>query len=112
MEDKKIELKLYRHKTYKDIYLIRNWNVCGGCEDTEFFSTTKSIFEAIENCNKRNEKDIEIECNDKLRWFPNNKTKTILSKEMDFDGYKGILKKEERLPIADFELIKLIPEQN
>ena len=45
----KIEIKLYRHKIHKDIYLIRNWSICGGTPETEWFEATKSLKKAIEN---------------------------------------------------------------
>lgn len=102
-----IEIKLYRHKTYKEIYLIRNWQVCGGGSDTNWFSTTTRFYEAVDN-SIRYDEDIEKEYSDKLYSYPENKAKAILTKEMDFDGYKGKLQKALMLPIADFELIKLV----
>ena len=36
-----MELKLYRHKNYKDIYLVRESCVCGGGENTQFYRATK-----------------------------------------------------------------------
>ena len=36
------------------------------------------------------------------------KAKIILEKEIDFDGYKGVLKKEAIYPLDDFELITLV----
>lgn len=80
-----MELKLYRHKTYKDAYLMRNSCVCGGGENTEFYLVTKSPTEAIDSLNRYG--------NEFLSWyhhFKNNWAKYILTKDMDFDGYKGI----------------------
>lgn len=35
------------------------------------------------------------------------KVKTVLKKEMEFDGYKGVLEKEVVLPVSEFELVEL-----
>lgn len=37
----KIELVVYRHKERKDIFLVRNWSICGGNETTDFYKATK-----------------------------------------------------------------------
>lgn len=96
-----MELKFYRHKEYKDLFLVRN-NYCGGNENTQFYGVTKNVIDAIISY-RRNEKDF-------MSWyhtFPNNKTTTVLTKEMEFDGYKGTLKKEITLNISDFELVTM-----
>ena len=114
MEDKEIKIKLYRHKEYKNIYLVRNWHIWGGCVDTDWFSTTQSLYDAVENSLKYygyDKGDIEKEYINKLHSFPKNKAKAILKKEMDFDGYKGELTKELMLPIEDFELITLVIDE-
>ena len=108
-----MELKIYRHKIYKDIYLIRNWSFCGGCKDTEFYTTTKSLKSAVDNMFRYNSETKNDElATDFMHWaesFNNQlKVKISLEKEMDFDGYKGILKKEEIVPITDFEPVILV----
>lgn len=35
------------------------------------------------------------------------KVKTVFKKEMEFDGYKGILEKEIILPVSEFEIVEL-----
>ena len=40
---KKIELKLYRHKYFKYVYLARNYGYCGGNKDTPFYYGTKEL---------------------------------------------------------------------
>lgn len=108
----KIEIKLYRHKIYKDIYLIRNWNICGGTQDTDWFKATKSLKEAIDNLweydSKTKEyyiKDLEKEV--KSHFFKNYKSelkaRITLKKNLEFDGYKGTLTKEEIFTVNDFE---------
>ena len=107
----KIEIKLYRHKTYKDIYLIRNWNIMGSPE-AEWFEATKSLKRAIENIWRYDRKIddyclIDLDKEIKAHFFENGKSelkaKITLKKELEFDGYKGVLTKEEIYPVDDFE---------
>ena len=106
------EIKLYRHKIYKDIYLIRNWNLCGGSQDSDWFEATKSLKEAIDNLWRYDSKikeyfmeDLEKEI--KRRFFEDGKSllkaKITLKKDLEFDGYKGTLTKEEVFTVNDFE---------
>lgn len=104
------EIVIYRHKTNKDIYLIRNWYICGGGPDTDWFKATKDIYEAIEN-SKKNNKTIEEAYN--TRAFPNElKAKIIVDKKFEFDGYKGILEKELVFKVSDFEKITLVIKED
>ena len=110
----KIEINLYRHKEYKNIYLIRDWSLCGGGENTDFYKTTTNLKSAIENMYNFRKDDFS-RSEDFMYW--NNtfngklKAKAILEKEMDFDGYKGTLKKELMLPIDEFEKILLLEQR-
>ena len=108
----KIEIKLYRHKIFKDIYLIRNWSICGGGTETEWFEATQSLKKAIENLWRYDNKhdnyylaDLEKEI--KNHFFENGESKLkaeiTLKKEVDFDGYKGTLYKNEKYSVNDFE---------
>lgn len=108
----KIKIKLYRHKIYKDIYLIRNWSICGGSCETEWFEATKSLKKAIENLWDYDTNKKEYYMNDlgqeiERRFFENGKSelkaKITLKKELEFDGYKGTLTKEEKYSVNDFE---------
>ena len=108
----KIEIKLYRHKTYKDIYLIRNWCICGGSADTEWFEATKSLKKAIENVWGFDVKSndyylVDLEKEIKSHFFKNGKSelkaRITLKKDLEFDGYKGTLTKEEIFAVNDFE---------
>lgn len=101
-----LKIKLYRHKIYKDIYLARRWSICGGSPDTDFFYATNNLQTALENTLKG---DMEIEYT--KFWYEKGhsrlKAKIVLEKDMEFDGYKGTMKKELELPLDDFELITL-----
>ncbi len=111
----KLKLKIYRHKIYKNIYLIRNWAVCGSPE-ADWFKTTKSIkeyFDKYENYDGRtldeeykeniNEKGFAFDRDGKCRMTAD----AVLKKDFDFDGYKGKLEKLLKLPITEFECIIL-----
>ena len=99
-EKSAITLCVYRHKTEKDIYLARNWNICGGGESTDFYYATKNISTAIDHANKEGFLSW-------LRSFPTLTAKITLQKQMDFDGYAGTLSKTASLPVSDFEKITL-----
>lgn len=51
-----------------------------------------------------------------MDWFKDEngvtelKVRTVLKKEIEFDGYKGVLEKEVVLPVSDFELVELKEE--
>ena len=111
----KLELKIYRHKIYKDIYLIRNWCVYGSPE-ADWFKATKSIKEYFNNYEtydgKTLEKAYKERINDKSFTFDSNgKCRTManitLKKDFDFDGYKRKLEKVLQLPIDEFECVVL-----
>jgi hypothetical protein len=105
------EIVIYRHKINKNIYLIRNWYVCGGSPDSDWFKATNDIYEAIENSENRDGKTIEEAYN--IRAFPDElKAKIIVDKEFEFDGYKGILKKELVFKVSDFEKVTLIIKED
>jgi hypothetical protein len=38
------------------------------------------------------------------------KVKTVFKKEIEFDGYNGILEKKVVLPVSEFELVELKEE--
>lgn len=108
----KIKLFVYRHKEHKDVFLCRNWHICGGCSDTEFYKATKNINEAITNTNREEQMHEKFE-----KWFTSfldekGKTKLVVKiqdeKEFEFDGYKGTATKEIVLRVADFEKVELI----
>ena len=108
---KKIKLAVYRHKERKDIYLTRNWCICGGSETTDFYKATTSIVEAISNTNGNKEGYNPFES-----WMShfideNGQTKLVVKikdkKDFEFDGYKGTATKEIVLRVADFEKIIL-----
>lgn len=113
MSNEKLSVKLYRHKVYKDLYLTRT-NLCDGSKESPFYETTKDLQKDIDSILYYNNKDTTFE--KWMDWFKDEngvtelKVKTVLKKEMDFDGYKGVLEKEVILPVSDFELVELKEE--
>lgn len=110
MEDnKKLALKVYRHKEEKDVFLLRAWEVCGGDENTKFYIATTDIIEAIKNVYVENRTKETFEnwmdrFNGKLHvWF----TKKL---EVEIDGYTGTLEKTIKLYVRDFEKVLLTEE--
>lgn len=95
-----ITIKLYRHRHDKTVFLARNWNICGGSVATPFYYATRNVMLAIENANKA---DFESW----MHRFDGLVAKMTDSKEMEFDGYKGVLVKEMEFCVQDFELVEL-----
>ena len=114
MKNEKLSVKLYRHKVYKDLYLIRT-NLRGGSKKSPFYEITNDLQKAIDSVlDYNNQKNETFE-----KWMDRFKdengvtelqVKTVLKKEMDFDGYKGVLEKEVILPVSEFELVELKEE--
>ena len=102
---KKIEIKLYRHKYFDDVYLARNYGYCGGNKDTPFYYGTQDVFEAIKSAQRK----------DFLDWserIDGLTAKFTDSKEIDIDGYKGTIEKEISLPVSEFEVVILEESAN
>ena len=102
---KKIELKLYRHKYFEDVYLARNYGYCGGNKDTPFYYGTQDVFEAIKSAQRE----------DFLDWhkrIDGLTAKFTDSKEIDIDGYKGTIEKEISSPVSEFEVVILEESAN
>ena len=116
MENEKLSVKLYRHKVYKDFYVIRT-NLCGGSEKSPFYEITKDLQKAINSVlDYNNQKNETFE-----KWMDRFKdengvtelqVKTVFKKEIEFDGYKGVLEKKVVLPVSEFELVELKEESN
>lgn len=101
-----IKLYVWRHKTNKEFYLIRNWGLCGGSKESDFYKMTTDVVEAIRNANRPNFDewmDHFLDDNGITRL----KAKMIDYKEMEFNGYKGTLQKELCFPVSEFEKITL-----
>lgn len=104
--NKKLTLKVYRHKEEKDVFLLRAWGVCGGDENTGFYKATTDIIEAVKNVYAENRTKESFEnwmdrFNGKLHvWF----TKKL---EVEIDGYTGVLEKTIKLYVRDFEKVLL-----
>lgn len=99
-----MEIKVYRHIYNKDIFLARNWQYCGGNEETEFYRATNSVLEAVDHASKKGFMDW-------TQSFLGKDGKTKLKakikdvKDVDIDGYKGTLVKELVYPVKEFELV-------
>ena len=101
----KLSIRVYRHKEYKNVYLMRNWNYCGGGPDTEFYAATTDLKDAINSVMRGNEHNLFED------WFNafDGKLYALYTdkKEMEFDGYSGVLTKEIKLYVKDFEKVVL-----
>ena len=101
-----LSVKVYRHKTEKDVYLMRNWGLCGGGPDSDFYKATTNLIDAIQNTS------CEVRCKEEFEhWMEafggNLYVKHIKKREMQFDGYEGTLTKEIKLYVRDFEKVTL-----
>lgn len=104
--DEKLEISIFRHKTYKDVFLTRNWCVCGASSDT--YKTTTDVFAAIGSANLRSNASKSARPNKFDYYFRENiVVKHTMEKEMEFDGYSGVLTKEIELKLTDFEEVIL-----
>lgn len=108
---KKITLTLYRHKDEKDVYLKRNWGLCGGNEDSDFYRATTDIVEAINSVAAEERTGESFD-----HWMDHFggrlyvKFKKRLNVEID--GYTGTLEKEVKLYVKDFEKVVLTEANN
>ena len=103
--EEKLKVSVFRHKTYKNVFLTRNWCICGACSDT--YSATENLISAIENVNNPyHMKRSKFDC-----FFRDNMTvEFTLKKKMEFDGYLGTLEKKVNLKVTDFEEVILTEE--
>lgn len=99
-------LKLYKHKYHDGIYLARNWQYCGGCEDTEFYYATRDVMVALKDANR---KDFESWMHNFLDENMKTRLKAKITdvKEIEIDGYTGKITKVLVFPVTDFVLVKL-----
>lgn len=97
-----LELKLYRHKKYKDIYLFRFPGIKYEDGKPHWYSTTNNALDAIRNYKNYGDNFFAHVDND-----ANKSIRTTLKKYIEDDGYTGTLEKEEDLLISDFELVVL-----
>ena len=101
MEDK-LKISVFRHKTYKDVFLLRYWGICATTNAA--YKTTTDVLLAIENANKG-----KFAGTGKFDEFfrENIVVKHTMEKEMELDGYSGVLTKEIELKLTDFEEVIL-----
>jgi len=104
------KIVVWRHKTKKNIYLLRNWSMVGGGPESPFYSATTSFVDAVENFlqGQRNKEGFEYW----MRVFEELTAKVILKKEMNFDGYTGILTKTVSYPVTEFEPVEFVEEDD
>lgn len=103
--DEKLKVRVFRHKTYKDVFLARNWCICGANSDT--YRIAHHLLDAIDSANTRHD---SRKFEDYLNFTYMGKGLTVthkLKKDMEFDGYTGTLVKEVELNVSDFEEIYL-----
>lgn len=99
-----IELKLYRHREHKDIFLAKG-NYSGGNADTPFYYATKDIIQAINDANK-------LDFENWMHCFEQPlKAKITVKKKFEFDGYKGTAEKELCFLVTEFELVYLVEKE-
>ena len=104
--NEKLSLRIYRHKEEKEVYLKRNWGICGGTQDTDFYQATTNVLEVIQSV-KAEERTGE--CFEHWMGSFNGKLYVKFKKRLDveIDGYTGTLEKEIKLYIKDFEKVVL-----
>lgn len=101
-KSEKLSVKVYRHKEEKNVFLVRNWGLCGGSVDSEFYKTTTDLIEAIRNVAGR--QDFENWMNSfNGELYVKHKKKL----DVEIDGYTGTLEKEIKLYVRDFEKVTL-----
>ena len=103
-----MELKFYRHKEHKDVFLVRT-NMCGGNADTAFYNATRDVIEAITSV-----RNVEISNKSFLFWasrFSDTSVTVTLEKRVELDGYSGIIHKKVRIPVSEFELVTLVEKE-
>lgn len=97
-----LELKLYRHKKYKDIYLLRIPGYTDKNHKRHYYDSTENLFDALQSYKMYGDKFLICVDDD-----ANKSVDVWLTKYVEDEGYKGALEKEEELLISDFELVVL-----
>lgn len=105
------EIVLYRHKTNKDFYLIRNWAGLGDFPSIDMLEATDNINNAILNATIDNAIDM-VEELEKKQTKSALKAKATEYKHFEIDGYEGTLVKENVFNVDDFEPITLVIKED
>lgn len=103
-----MKLKVYRHMYFKDIYLARNWCICGGGPTTDFYYATENVMEAVASANKAEDFECWMHRFEDDNGKTKLKAKITLKKEIEVDGYKGLCHKEMEFPVYEFKCIELV----
>ena len=107
MNEKK--LCVWQHKTEKGIYLVRNRECIGGSTAQHFFRVTDDFSEAVRNFLQCDDMEFEqylripYSCGHKV----DDTVPFVKQFDAEIDGYKGMLRKEVRYSLKDFEKVVL-----
>lgn len=106
------ELFVYRHKTDKDVYLIRKYGFYGSSDADNYYDVTSSFKEAIKNVVQDNNGEFESCLRLPYSYKGNYEADDTLTlrrtKKFEFDGYSGVLPKEFRYHLCDFEKVYFV----
>ena len=104
-----MEVSFYRLKSDHSIYLVRN-SIVGGGSTTPWYDVTTDIWRAIESYLRTTKNEGSFESKFKVfdQFTP---VKYTSVREMEFDGYKGVLKKEVTFSVTDFEKVTLVEKE-
>lgn len=104
------ELFVYRHKTDKDVYLMRDYTCVGGAKASSFYKTTTDFYEAIRNTTpvKKYNHNFEDHLHTPYALETDDTVSLWREKEIEFDGYSGVLSKEFRYHLCDFEKVYFV----
>lgn len=95
-----LTIKIIKHKTM-NLYL---YDYCGELE------ISKNLYHAFNHYQLREPNclykkfEYGLAHNEGLRYK--------MEKEIEFDGYKGVVSKDMKIPLSEFEIIELVPKEN
>ena len=103
------DLFVYRHKTDKNVYLMRDYSCCGGSRADHFYSVTDSLKEALKNVLRAHE-PLEFENNLRVPYSlgADDTMELTIYRDFDFDGYTGRLAKKIKYHLCDFEKVYFV----
>ena len=102
------ELFVYRHKTDKNVYLMRKYEVVGGSTASHFYRVTTDFKVAVRNVLADEDGSFERHLETPYMWNDDSVPDTLplqVKKEFDVDGYKGVGTKEILYHLKDFEKV-------
>ena len=102
------DLYVYRHKTDKNVYLMRNYNCVGGSCAYHFYSVTNSFRDALKNVlSAKTPYDFENHLRTPYSFMSevDDTLELKVYKDFNFDGYTGRLEKKIMYHLCDFEKV-------